>query len=132
MLEDRITKKQWQGGYLVAATLLLFAVLYALLSVVNHVCFRTAGLDLGIYTQMLYRYAHLQWPDSSMFLPEAQNMLCDHFDLYLILFSPLVYLFGTYTLLIVQIAAVLFGAWGMYRLIGSYTDNRLLPYLAML
>ncbi len=132
MSEHKIAKKQRQSGYLVAATLLLFAVLYALLSVVNHVCFRTAGLDLGIYTQMLYRYAHLQWPDSSMFLPTAQNMLCDHFDLYLILFSPLVYLFGTYTLLIVQIVAVLFGARGIYRLIGSYTDNRLLPYVAML
>ncbi len=124
--------KQRQGGYLVAAILSLFAVLFALLSVVNHACFRSAGLDLGIYTQMLYRYAHLQWPDSSMFLDVPQNMLCDHFDLYLIFFSPLVWLCGTYTLLIVQIVAVLFGAWGMYRLIDSYTGNQLLPYVAML
>ncbi len=132
MSENGRTKQQRQGGYLVAATLLLFAVLFALLSVVNHVCFRTSGLDLGIYTQMLYRYAHLQWPDSSMFLAEPQNMMGDHFDLYLILFSPLVYLFGTYTLLIVQIVAVLFGAWGIYRLIDSYSGNRLMPYVAML
>jgi len=50
--------------------------------------------------------------------------------LYLLLLSPLVYLFGSYTLLIVQIAAVLFGGWGIYKLIGLYSDDDWMPVLA--
>jgi len=48
----------------------------------------------------------------------------------LLLLSPLVYLFGSYTLLIVQIAAVLFGGWGIYKLIGLYSDDDWMPVLA--
>ena len=65
-----------------------------------------------------------------MFKPLPQNILSDHFDLYLMIFSPLVLIFGSYTLLIVQIAAVLLGGWGIYKLITLYTDNNLMPLLA--
>ena len=70
-------------------------------------------------------------PDLSMFGREPALALSDHFDLYLMLLSPLVYVFGTYTLLIVQIAAVLLGGWGVYKLIGLYTDDDGMPLLAM-
>ena len=40
-----------------------------------------------------------------------------HFDIYLWLFSPLVYLFGNYTLLIIQIASVIVGMYGTYCLV---------------
>lgn len=109
------------------AVLATAAVAYTLLSVVNHLCFRTFGLDLGLYTHALYNYSHLQADDCTFFLPEARNLLSDHFDLYLVLFSPLVWLFGSYTLLIVQIVAVLFGTWGVYRLIGEYSHALRLP-----
>lgn len=66
-----------------------------------------------------------------MFGREPALALSDHFDLYLMLLSPLVYVFGTYTLLIVQIAAVLLGGWGVYKLIGLYTDDDGMPLLAM-
>jgi uncharacterized membrane protein len=44
--------------------------------------------------------------------------------------SPLVYIFGSYTLLIVQIAATLLGGWGVYKLISLYSDDDWLPILA--
>ena len=105
---------------------------YALLSLVNHYLFKTYTLDLGVYTNALYDYAHFRLPDCSMFKARDMLMLCDHFDLYLVLLSPLVYVFGSWTLLIVQIAAAILGGIGIYKLVGLYTDDRLLPPLAMI
>ena len=96
-------------------TLLIAAGVYGLISFVNHYCFRTYTLDLGAYTNALYDYAHFQLNDSSTFKEVPENLLADHFDLYLPIISPLVYVFGTYTLLIVQLIAVLAGATGIYR-----------------
>lgn len=98
-----------------ALILILFGLIYAAISLVNHYYFRTYALDLGAYTNALFDYAHFQWNDSKVFKTEAENLLADHFDLYLILLAPLSYLFGTATLLIVQIAALLFGAIGVFR-----------------
>ncbi len=101
----------------------LFAILYSLISFVNHYCFRTYALDLGLYTNALYDYAHFQWNDSSVFKEINENLLTDHFDFYLILFSPFSYVFGTYTLLVMQIFFVLLGGVGVYRTVQVYTFN---------
>lgn len=54
--------------------------------------------------------------------------LSDHFDLYLIIFSPLIYIFGTYTLLIIQIIAVIIGAVAIRKIaIENFNTNHLLP-----
>lgn len=104
-------------------TLFIFAIIYTLISLVNHYHFRTNTLDLGAYTNALYDYAHFNWNDSSSFKEKTENLLADHFDLYLILFSPLIFLFGTYTLLIVQIVSILIGALGIYEFFKDRSDN---------
>ena len=100
------------------------AVAYALLSLVNHAMFRTYGLDLGLYTHYMYAYSHLRFDDCSFFMEAPRNILSDHFDLYLILFSPLLWVFGSGTLLVVQITAVLFGALGVYRFVDACGSER--------
>jgi len=92
-----------------------FALVYGLISFVNHYCFRTYALDLGAYTNALWDYARLQWNDSSVFLSLQENLLADHFDIYLIIFSPFSYLFGSYTLLVFQLLFVVAGGIGVYR-----------------
>lgn len=114
-----------------ASVFTLAGVLYCLISLVNHYLFKTYTLDLGLYTHAMYDYVHFRIDDCSMFKAVPHSILADHFDLYLILLSPLVFLFGSYTLLIVQIAAVLLGGWGIYKLIGLYTDDDWLPILAV-
>ena len=104
---------------------------YALLSLVNHYLFKTYTLDMGVYTNALYDYAHFRMPDCSVFKTRDMLLLCDHFDLYLIILSPLVYVFGSWTLLVVQIVATIFGGIGVYRLVSLYTEDRLLPLMAM-
>jgi uncharacterized membrane protein len=99
------------------------ALLYVAISLVNHWCFRTYALDLGAYTAAVYDYAHFKFHDSTSFRPVAENLLADHFDLYLMLFSPLSWIFGTYTLLLVQVVAVLWGGRGIYRLLLQYGER---------
>ena len=99
----------------VASVITIAGVLYCLISLVNHYLFKTYALDLGLYTHALYDYAHFRMADCSMFKDVPYSLLSDHFDLYLPLLSPLVYMFGSYTLLVVQIAAVLLGGWGIYK-----------------
>lgn len=118
---------------MVTLVIVLFAVLYALVSIGNHINMRTYALDLGVYTHALYDYAHGSSADCGVFAwpDQNSNLLHDHFDLYLPLLSPLVYLFGSYTLLIVQIAALLFGGWGVFRLVRRWIPEGCVPLCAM-
>lgn len=102
---------KYKTGFII----LFFAIIYALISLVNHYCFRTYALDLGAYTNAMFDYIHFRYNDSAVFKEIPENLLSDHFDLYLILFSPLIFIFKTYTLLIVQIVAILAGGWGIYK-----------------
>lgn len=116
--------------FALAAVFAAAGVLYCLISLVNHYLFKTYTLDLGLYTHAMYDYTHFRIDDCTVFKDVPQSILSDHFDLYLLLLSPLVNLFGTYTLLIVQIAAVLLGGWGVCKLLRLYTDDGWLPVLA--
>jgi uncharacterized membrane protein len=115
-----------------ACIVLFFAILYSLISLVNHYCFRTYALDLGAYTNALYDYIHFQWNDSGVFKEIEENLLADHFDFYLIIFSPLTFIFGTATLLIVQISAVLFGGIGIYTYFKSLNKSNIIACAAAL
>ena len=113
-----------------AAIFIAAGIVYALISLVNHYFFRTYALDLGFYTHIMHDYAHFKIDDYFMFNRASLNVLSDHFDLYLLILSPLVYVFGSYTLLLVQIAGVLLGGWGIFKLIKLYTDDEWIPVLA--
>ncbi len=94
----------------------VYGTIFCLISLVNHYNFRTFGLDLGIYTHGIYCYSHLQFHNFTMGLEGIEiNHLGNHFSPIIALISPLYHLFGTYTLLLVQIAAILFGGWGVYQ-----------------
>ena len=126
-----LTLNKRQKNIALAAVFTNAGVVYALISLVNHYLFKTYTLDLGLYTHAMYEYAHFRMADCSVFKDLPQNILSDHFDLYLMLLSPLVYVFGTYTLLVVQIVTTLLGGWGIYKLIGLYTDDDAMPLLAV-
>lgn len=108
----------------------IFCLIYCLISFGNHYNFRTYSLDLGVYTNALYDYAHFQWNDGSVFKTQKENLLSDHFDLYLILFSPLVHVFKTYTLLILQIFFIIFGAIGIEKYFRDKSKKSFTPLLA--
>ncbi len=110
-----------------------FGIIYTLISLVNHYNFRTYALDLGLYTNATYKYGHFQMGDNFMIKENFEYILGGHFDLYLMLFSPLIYLFGSYTLLIVQIAAILFGGIGVFKFFKYKYENKTnIAYFAMI
>lgn len=119
--------------FAVAIILALFGAAFAVESFGNHLLYRTYGLDLGIYAQSAWDFAHLRVNDGTFYHWEPFNQLGDHFDLLLALLSPLTWVVpAAWLLLAVQILAVLVGAWGLYRLTRHLSGAELPSMLAML
>jgi len=110
---------------------IFFGLLYADISLINHYNFRTSAFDLGLYNNAIYDYAHFRTNSDPLLLQNVGNVLADHFELLPIIFSPLSYLFGTYTLLLVQIAAILFGGYGIYLVFEKRFSKPVIPRLAL-
>jgi uncharacterized membrane protein len=110
---------------------LLFTIVYCLISLVNHYNFRTYAFDLGIYNNSIYQYSHLNNNPHPYVYWHVTNFLGDHFALYTIIFSPLAYLFGSYTLLYLQIAAIIFGGIGVYKIVKLKYPNTFLPEISL-
>src|SRR5205823_6001908 len=108
---------------------ILFTLIYADISLVNHYMLRTYALDLGIYNHSLWSYSVLKWDHCTIM--NLSNILADHFEVYPIILSPLRYIFGTYTLLLVQIAAIIAGGWGVLVYLRHKTQNETLSILGM-
>src|ERR1700722_5212845 len=105
-----VKSNPWLAGMIV-----IFGLIYADISLVNHYNFRTYAWDLGIYNSAAWDYSHFRWNQTNVIWPHLQNVLAAHFEIYPIILSPFIYIFGTYTFLIAQIASILFGGYGVYR-----------------
>jgi len=112
---------QYKG---VLPVLVLFGLIFCSISLVNHYNFRTYAWDLGINNNAIFDYAHFRWNDCMLLQPQYKNILGDHFTIYPILVCPLFWLTGTYTMLIVQIIAILLGGLGIYKLFLLKTNNQ--------
>lgn len=108
-----------------------FAILFGLISLVNHYNFRTYAFDLGIFNNSLYDYAHFRWDQCTVMEPGFSNVLSDHFNLLPALFSPLYWISGSYTLLILQILAILWGSVGVFLWVTDLTRKSWTGLLAM-
>lgn len=101
---------------LLTGVFILFATIYCLISITNHYVFRTYSLDLGIFNNALYSFSHFKLNYfTADYSASHVNFFGDHFSPVVFLFVPFYYLFGSYTLLIIQILSVLFGGWGIYK-----------------
>lgn len=98
--------------------LLFFFILYSAISLVNHYNLRTAALDLGMFNHALYSFAHGKMNYFTLDLSgNSPNYFADHFSPITLLYVPFYYIFGSWTLLIIQIVSILFGAWGCYLIL---------------
>lgn len=97
----------------------LFGAVYCAESLVNHHLYRTYALDLAIFSNALYDHAHLRVNEMSAMFPgrNVPNLLGDHFEVIAWLTAPFYWvlspIFGTASLLVLQIAAILAGGWGV-------------------
>lgn len=98
-----------------------FICLYGIKVLGHHYFFGTYYLDLGLHTQPLWEYtqgimAHFDNNPNRL-------MLSDHFSLSLILYAPLIYVFGSATLLVVQLVFIFLGGWGIVRYIKNQSPE---------
>ncbi|MBS1765312.1 MAG: DUF2079 domain-containing protein [Bacteroidetes bacterium] len=109
-----------------------FGLVFSSISLVNHYNFRTYAWDLGINNNAIYDYAHFRWNDCMIMQPQFKNILADHFSLLPLLVSPLYWLFGSYTMLIFQIVAILLGGVGIFKYFKARSSNFNLSVIAMI
>jgi len=114
-------------NYSLILVITIFGIIYSLISFPNHYLFRTNALDLGMFNHAIFQFSHLKMAVFSLGVRgHIVPYLGDHFSLITILISPLYYIFGSYTLLIIQIAAILFGGFGVYKYAQLYIQNKLI------
>lgn len=97
--------------------LIIFALVYSLISLVNQANFRTGAFDLGYEAQALADVAQLRMPRITL-LADAPPIayLAAHFSFTSALALPLYYLMGpVWALLLLQIGALLVGLLGVAR-----------------
>ena len=117
----------WDKRYILpGSVVLLFAVLYAVISFPNHYYLRTYALDLGMFNHALYDFAHGRANYFTLNL-HGRDMpyLADHFSPITFLYAPLQYIFGSWTPLVIQWLAILAGGWGMFRLSMHLLQNNI-------
>jgi uncharacterized membrane protein len=103
---------------------LVFFVIFGLISILNHYFYRTFGLDLGIANQALYQYAHGNSAICTQLLGAQETpYLALHISLWVPILSPFYWVFGSYTLLIFQNLALIFGGIGLSRLAEDYSHS---------
>lgn len=133
LLSD-FTPKQRISIWIIIA---LFTAIYCSISVVNHYLFRTNAYDLGIYNNMLYTYSQFKLNYTTIQQPIVWHAFSDHFEPIFFLITPLYYVFGSYTLLYVQIALIIAGGLGMMLWAKQVSENNniaialLLQFLSM-
>lgn len=119
------------------ALLIVFSLLHLFIVLLNHFYFRTFAYYYGVYNFAFYDYAHFgNHPIPLLFDTSNSTFLQDHFSLLFIFLSPLYWIFnffvGTYLLLIIQWAAIVYGGWATYRLIRFKTMSPKMSIAAMI
>ncbi|MDI1354382.1 MAG: DUF2079 domain-containing protein [bacterium] len=126
----------FNGRSLVPAIFLLLALLHLGIVILNHYYFRTFAYYYGVYNFAFFDFAHFRIsPIPILFDGSNSTFLQDHFSLLLPVISPFYWLLhaitGTYTLLIVQWLAIVYGGWATYKLIAYKSHNPKMAALAM-
>ncbi|MBC7382361.1 MAG: DUF2079 domain-containing protein [Bacteroidia bacterium] len=112
---------------------LFFFLVFCSVTFLNHYFFRTSALDYGIYNQALYQCAHFKTPVTTLLIQQdAVPYLGLHISLWVPVLSPLYWLFGSYTLLLVQNIALLFCGIGIYKVASQKLCNHTLALLITL
>jgi uncharacterized membrane protein len=96
--------------------LLIFAIIFSLISLVNHYLFHTYALDLGVFNHATDSLLHFRKPVFTLGLEGYEiSYWGTHFSPITILYTPLYLIFGSYALLLIQIGVILFGGLGVYK-----------------
>lgn len=85
MVSHEPVRRRWDP--ILVALLVAAFTAYVVLTVVRHRTFRSTGFDLGLFEQVVWRYAQLETPASS--LKGLSTIFADHFSPVVALLAPL-------------------------------------------
>lgn len=112
---------------------LLYLVVASLQSLVPHYQFLTNNWDLGYMNQFMYKLSHFKNPTTTLLHYEYPTFfLGDHVTLLMPLNSQFYWIFGSYTLLVLQIFYGLIGASGLYKVIRHKFESENFALIAVL
>lgn len=112
--------------YLPILILLFFFTCYTLLSVIKHYSY-LSGYDLSVIDQAIWKYSHFKTPITTTHVYFDTPVYYDHLELIFLLIAPLYRIFDTvYTLIILQVIAVILSGIAVYLLATKYKIN---PFL---
>ncbi|HSY76040.1 MAG TPA: DUF2079 domain-containing protein, partial [Bacteroidia bacterium] len=114
----------------------LFGGIYFITAIGNHYFFRTTNEDYGVYNFAFWDYSHFHVSKLSVLYYSKMTLMQDHFSLTLMYFVPVYWLLnwltGTYTLVLIQAAMLLAGAWATYKVVTLKTADAWLGIGALL
>ncbi len=124
------------GDLTAKALLVLAGVIYGIICFYNHYLFRTFCFDYGVYNFAFRDYAHFRISACTLYPQPHINFLQDHISFTFWIFIPLYWLlgwiFGTYSLMVIQTALILTGGWFVYRLVELKTGQTRMALPALL
>jgi uncharacterized membrane protein len=134
---DKIKARVSARSFNIALNILIGLMLlaYFLIPIMNHLNYREAGLDMGIYDQALWKYAHFRGFSNSIDgFWGLKNILGDHFEIILMIISPIYWLKSSViTLHIFNGLVIMLGCYFLY-LLGKLklNGNKILSKLIVL
>jgi len=128
-MQNIVSKIYKNGGGVVAIAMVLYFVVFSLISLWKYYNFGYNGLDLAIINQAFYNSTLGNWFGSSIHPP---SYLGDHFTPILLLLLPIYWLFkNPQSLLILQTLALSLAAWPIYLISKKVLDNKWATFLAL-
>lgn len=115
---------------------IFFLALYLVQVCSNHYFLRTYAFDYALYNNAVWDYSHFRINANPVFNPPLKNFFQDHISFTLILIQPIFWIinpiFGTYSLLIIEVLFMILGGIGCYKFVSLITKNSLVSLLALL
>ena len=132
VLDGWLTERR--ARYVLAGGIVLYAVVWSVLSILRHLALNSSGFDLAIQHQVVWNLAHGRGYESSI---EVSNYLGDHVALTLPLFAPLLWIWDDVRILLIAQSIVIgLSAWPLYRLArrrcGRPVDGLLWAFVALM
>lgn len=123
-MEKSITRTQ---KITLISIMAVFVIIYTGIVCLNHYYFRSYCFDFGFFNYNFYQFAHFNYAPQILYDPPIQGYFSNHlafiFLFVSILYWPLEWIFGTYTLLIIQVVIMTIGSFYTYKLVKYKSNN---------
>ena len=124
--------------YIIFLLLFVFGGIFFIMAIANHYYFRTTTFDYGYYNFVLWDFSHFHYNTVPSFKVWGTDFkfLQDHFTLMMFYLVPIYWIIGwitgSYTILLIMVALIIWSAWAIYRLIQLKTGDGLAGVFAVL